>query len=208
MTMTTAEPRARYLDHPSTHLTQDDLATAVEAALWSHDPIRLSMSRLAVTEHDGHVTLTGNMRSDTLKTVAGQLVRRVPGVRDVTNAVVTDTEIESLAALALAMDDATRLTTDRIALKSLLGVIYLGGLVVAPELAAAERARDRASELVGAVPGVREVVNDILVAEGAGQDVDPSAADGHDEPSGPSPDEEAIKERLSVWRERAGAGTS
>lgn len=201
--MTTAEPRARTLGHPTAHLAQD-LATAVEGALWSHDPIRLSKSRLAVTEHDGHVTLTGNMRSDTLKVLAGKLARRVPGVRDVVNAVVTDTSIESLSALALAMDDATRLTTDRATLKSFIGSVYLGGLIVAPELAAAERARDRASELVRAVPGVREVTNDILVAEGAGQDVDLSAANGHDEETGPSPEEEAIKERLNVWRERTG----
>jgi osmotically-inducible protein OsmY len=195
---------AHVMDHPSEHLVQD-LATAVEGRLWRYDPLRQTGSLVAVRTADGGVTLEGNVRSDTIKAVATRLARTVPGVRAVDNRLVSDSEVEIGVAVVLAMDPEVELYTDRVTVKSLLGEVYLGGQAVAPELATAERARDLAAERAAAVPGVRQVINEIRAVEGTEAGVVAAAADEPAATGGLSAAQQAIQERLAVWRERAAA---
>lgn len=157
------------IDHPSEHVVQD-LATEVEGALWSFDPLRVSNTVLRVTADNGTVILDGNVRGDMLKSVAGQLAAKVRGVREVRNRLVSDPVLESDIAMAIAMDPDCGVFTDELTVSSLLGVVYLGGLIAREDIQEAEAARDRAVEIATGVPGVREVANAIRVAQGTGDD--------------------------------------
>ncbi len=200
--MTMAMPTAM-IEHPSQRLVQN-LATAVEGAIWAYDPIRQTNTILRVSTDDGVVTLAGNMRSSIMTNMAGRLAAGVPGVRRVVNALVSDTDIESRAAVAVAMDPDAGVLTDRISLFSILGTVEMDGVIAAPTLAAAEALRQRVEAIVGAVPGVHGVINQIQAVEGAA-DV---AAGGDEEAApagGPSEAQLAMQERMAVWRERAKA---
>jgi len=191
----------RMIEHPSEHLVQN-LATTVEGAIWAFDPIRQSNAILRVTADGGVVTLSGNMRSDIMKGVAARLARTVPGVRDVRNGLVTDTAIESQAALAMALEPGLEVLTDRMSVMSLLGVVDLGGAIVAPSRADAEAKRERVVALVGALPGVRAVLNNLQAVEGTGESAGAVEEDG----AAAAPAGQAeIQARLEVWRERAKA---
>lgn len=200
--MTMAMPTAM-IEHPSQRLIQN-LATAVEGAIWAYDPIRQTNTILRVSTDDGVVTLAGNMRSSIMTNMAGRLAAGVPGVRRVVNALVSDTDIESRAAVAVAMDPDAGVLTDRISLFSILGTVEMDGVIAAPTLAAAEALRQRVEAIVRAVPGVHGVINQIQAVEGAA-DV---AAGGDEEAApagGPSEAQLAMQERMAVWRERAKA---
>jgi osmotically-inducible protein OsmY len=190
------------IEHPSEHLKQG-LATAVEGAIWSFDPIRQTNAMLNITADGGVVTLAGNIRTDTMRDIAGRLARTVPGVLGVNNRFVTDTDIENQAALAMAMDPGLEVYTDRVSLKSFLGAVNLTGLISAPVMADAEAKSARAEALVRAVPGVHSVLNRIQAVEGAG---DVAAAAPEESTAGvPAEGQAAMQERLGIWRERARA---
>ena len=201
--------------HPSAHLVQD-LPCAVEAALSSNVPMRMSKPVLSVTAAEGVVTLAGNVRGGILKAVAERLAMAVPGVTGVIDNLATDTTIESAAAEALAADPSTRLVTDDLAIKSVIGTVYLGGVVRAPDLDRARETAGAAAAVLAAVPGVREVINRVEVAIG---DTSAEAPPGAGAPNGDavsggasadaaaaSVRAAAMSERLAVWRERGGTG--
>lgn len=202
--MTTALTTEHEIEHPTEHLVQN-LATAVEGVLWSYDPIRQTGSTLQVSTEGGVVTLAGHVRSDMMKALAGRLAWTVPGVQDVRNQIVADPEIESRAAIALAMDPEVGLTTDRINVSSLLGTVYLSGPAAAPDLAQAEAAVAKARALVLAIPGVHGVINELrpVVAASDGLAVAEEGSATAAEGTGGMSD--AMQARLAVWRERATA---
>jgi len=191
------------IEHPSERLVQN-LATAVEGAIWEFAPIRATNALLDVTADDGVVTVAGNVRSDTMRGVAGRLAWTVPGVRGVINRLVTDTDIENRAALAMALEPDLEVYTDRVGVQSILGTVSLGGVIAAPAMAGAEAKRSRVVALVGSIRGVRTVVNQIVAVEGAGDTVI-AADDGSAAAAGPSDTEAKMQERMSIWRERAKA---
>ena len=179
----------------------EELSLAVREALLHYDPIRSSDSPIHVTCDDGLVILSGVTRSRPMKRMAEVLARQVPGVREVRNELVTDTDIEAAAALALGMDEHLRKAGGRIRVKSILGVLYLEGDVAAATLEEAEELRTRAEEIAEQVKGVIRVVN-FLRAHEVGDEVvtgeEPAAAT-----AAGSADVEAklatLRERRRVW---------
>ena len=147
----------------------EELSLAVREALQHYDPIRTSDSPIHVTCNDGLVILSGVTRTRPMKRMAELLARQVPGVREVRNELVADTDIETAAALALGMDEELRKAGGRIRVKSILGVLYLEGEVTAATLEEAEALKARAEELAEQVEGVIRVVN-FLKAREAGEE--------------------------------------
>jgi osmotically-inducible protein OsmY len=203
--MAVAAPSTHPLRHPS-ECTGHGLSTAVEGALWSYAPLRLAGADLTVTAREGVVGLMGNVRTNALKVIAARIVAAVPGVSGVANDLVSDTDVEAHAASALVGDPDIGTTTDQLTVKCFVGLVRLGGQVVAPDLALAEAAVRRAESVVAALPGVRAVVNQVQArqdrAAGAATPGVPVAAT-----SGAGPEDAAkaaaLADRLAVWRERA-----
>jgi len=162
----------------------DDLARAVDAAMRRYTPLRASKPRLEVRSEGSAIHLTGNVRSETLKSLADQLAARVPGVTSVVNELVSDDSLEREIALQLATDDVTSSFTDQLRLKSLNGLVYLGGAIARESMADAEAAVERALEIARGVDGVRGVVGTLRAVEGSAEDAFASApAVMEDEPS-------------------------
>ena len=170
----------RLIEHPTEQVVQS-LASDVEGELWAFDPLRVSNTVLQVSAEGGVVTLDGNVRGDMMKSVAGQLAARVDGVTEVRNRLVSDPVLESDIAMAIAMDPDCGVFTDELTISSLLGVVYLGGLIARESLEDAEAARDRAVEVAAEVPGVRDLANAIRVAQGSGDDAMVFEDDDEDE---------------------------
>lgn len=182
------------------------VCAAVEAALDRYDPIRTSDSEIDAVCTEGVVTLTGVVRSRVMKIIAARIARQVPGVVEVKDELLTDTDIEAAIALAFAADDALRQAGGIIRVKSILGVVYLAGDVAAESMERAEVLREHAAELAQAAPGVASVINSIVARE-RGQAV--VAAADEEDTGGLSAAQEAelaeLRERRQIWAERAGA---
>lgn len=164
--MAVALPTPHLIDHPSEHVDRG-LATAVEGALWSMQPIRASNTRIDVQVDGDVVYLDGNIRGAMLKAMAAQIAAGVPGVGRVVNRLVSDNDIEHEIAVQLTSGDGLDLTTDHVTVKCLLGTVYLGGMIFGPTLSEADALKARAEAIIAGMPGVREVVSTATAVEGS-----------------------------------------
>jgi osmotically-inducible protein OsmY len=192
------------IEHASELLVQG-LAADVELALWQDDRLRSTDTLLTVqADPAGMVTLTGSVRGDMLKDLAGRIARRVPGVSAVSNQLQADTDLENEVAMALALDPNVGVFTDQLIVKVVLGVVQLSGNVTGTDQAAAEAARAEAGRLAGGIPGVREVLNvakAVVGSAGAGGEAPAEAEAG----AGGDAHQAEMQARLAVWRERVAA---
>lgn len=163
--MTLASPKLEWIEHPSERL-QQNLATAVEGALWRFDPIRQTRTSIAVTDEGGIVTLEGNIRGEMMKAVATRIAAGVPGVQRVVNRLVADSEIERDIAMRLAMDPDVEITTDRVSVRVIMGQVALGGRVFAPSQAEADALKAKVEALAAAVSGLAGFSSEIQAIEG------------------------------------------
>jgi osmotically-inducible protein OsmY len=202
----TIAPTTEYnLAHASEQFVHN-LATSVEDTLWGYDPLRQTDSLIEVSAApDGTVSLTGHVRGDMLKYIAGRLAAQTPGVTRVLNGLVADTDLESDVALALATDPEVMTCTDQLIIKVVLGVVYLTGPIAAADMPAAETARAKAETLARAVPGVLDVINDTHATVGSVTDQAADATSAPTAAGGSSEQEVVMKARLAVWKERAAA---
>jgi osmotically-inducible protein OsmY/sporulation protein YlmC with PRC-barrel domain len=130
------------------------IAADVDQALWSDEVIRaLDIETIDVAVRDGVVTLSGYATTPTSKARAERAARQVPGVLRVENEIVTDAEVVTAVAQALARDERTRRA--RIFVNAEHGVVRLSGEIENPDVRAA------AEEIAAGVPQVRGVINDI-----------------------------------------------
>lgn len=157
------------MDHPSEHLVQD-LASSVEGALWRFGQLRQSNSLIDVSSIGGTVRLAGNVRSESMRSMADRIASTFPGVSRVENELVSDSRIESDISLAIALDEATAAFTDKVRVKSLNGTVYLVGAIARDAMTDAETAVARAVQLAEATPGVREVLSSLRAVEGTDED--------------------------------------
>lgn len=193
------------VQHASRQMTQN-LAAKVTQVIWDDPRLRSTDSLLGVNvSPEGEVTLTGHVRGDMLKAVAGKRASQVPGVLRVVNGLVADTDLENDIALALAMDPTVYTCTDQLTVKVVLGVVHLSGTLRAADSDAATAALEQARKLALGTPGVREVVSTARAVVGSTA----AAAEpvgGENGAAAPADAEKAVMAaRLAVWRERAAA---
>ncbi|MFQ5459867.1 MAG: BON domain-containing protein [Anaerolineae bacterium] len=191
------------------------VAAAVHEALWRHEPLRTTKSRIEVEMDDrGSVVLRGNVATDILKDMAGRLAASAPGVAAVANELVSDSDLERQAAEALWSIGEAGLCTDSVDLQCRLGAVYLGGHVVAQDRQAAEGLLARVVAGIEALPGVRGVVAEAEIVESAAGPpgvAAPTAAPGgggEGTVGATVAGQLGTQERLGVWRERAAARDS
>lgn len=200
MTTATASATVAPIEHPTERLHRG-LATRVEGALWAYDPIRQSHSRIQVSETEpGRIVLSGVVPTMTIWELAGRIALGVKGVTSVDNLLTSDTQIESSVAVAICTDPEIGLESDELRVSSFLGTVYIGGTLTAGDIESARRAIEKAEQVARGVPGVVEVINQLVPAVAPTPE---AAAPGGTGDSAPGSDEEARAERLAVWRERA-----
>ncbi len=125
----------------------DEIKLLVEEALFSYPPIRESFCPINVEVKDGRVELTGVVRSLAMKEMASRLAWGVPGVREVINNLLVDSQLEEEVAKRLASDPRTRPWARSIRVVVIRGQVRLRGNVP-PE------AREIVRKVAEETPGV------------------------------------------------------
>lgn len=130
---------------PIRHLaTAPEYGAPVTATLGAEGPLRVSV-------RNGVVILAGNVELRTYAGMAERRVRWITGVREVLNLLIADDELQTAVKAVLHYDPRIRLFQPR--------VWVAGGQVTLSGRVADAAGRDAVGAIVGAVPGVRGVVN-------------------------------------------------
>lgn len=141
--------------------TPELLREAVERAIMTYDPIRTSETQIDVAVEPDGITLSGYVRTDTMRSVASQLARAVPGVRSVRNNLYSDSDLEIMASQAIELRLGTLVVPMMPVVRAIRGHLFLRGPVPS------ESAKQLIEEAARMVPGVA-MVHNLL-------DVDPDA---------------------------------
>jgi osmotically-inducible protein OsmY/sporulation protein YlmC with PRC-barrel domain len=152
------------------------IAEEVDQALWRDEVLRIiDYEAIDFDVQDGVVTLRGYASTSTNKKRAERVVRKVPGVLDVENRLITDEEVAIAVSKALGRDERTR--HQNILVSARHGVVTLNGeMESAEDWAAAEEVAASISQVRGVVnyiraPGVEVAVPPQVWQPRVGQDV-------------------------------------
>lgn len=131
------------------------LQQEVEAILFDFTPFHVDLKGIMVRVLDSVLYLDGNISSSLRGDIARDQVLGVPGLLEIKNNLIGDDRLAADLAMALGSDPRTRDLP--IGVYPRLGVVRLSGPVhTAQQKAAAE-------EIATSFPGVRSVINDLIV---------------------------------------------
>ncbi len=120
-------------------------------------PLRESHTPLDITVENGVVTIKGVVFTETLRRQVLYAVATTPGVRKVIDMLWDDLDLRAMAARELARDPLLQNPPTAILTRSYQGALALSGTVSTAEQ------RDRAVAIAASLPGVRRVVNNLVV---------------------------------------------
>jgi osmotically-inducible protein OsmY len=133
----------------------DELQQEVERALFDLTPLHIDLKGITVRIRDSVLYLDGNISSQLRADIVEDQVLGVPGLLDIVNNLVGDDRLAADLAMALAQDPQTRDLP--IGVYPRLGEVRLSGAVHTDQQKAA------AGEIVQHFPGVRSIINDLVV---------------------------------------------
>lgn len=131
------------------------LQQEVEAVLYEITPLHIDLKAMTVRVLDGVLYLDGNISSSLRGDMAVDQASSVPGLLEIKNQLVGDDSLAGDLALALGQDPRTRDLP--IGVYPHLGVVRLSGAVHSSSQKSA------ASAIAKSFPGVRGVLNDLVV---------------------------------------------
>ncbi len=132
----------------------NEVAADVEQALWDDEVVRaIDYPTIAVSVRAGTVTLGGFAANLVTRARAEHAARTVPGVLELNDQLVTDTDLATLVAGALGRD--ARLQHEMVQVAAYHGVIVLTGAVSSAVV------RSAAEECASGISQVRWVINRI-----------------------------------------------
>ncbi len=132
-----------------------ELQQEVESILFDLTPLHIDMKAIAIRVLDGVLYLDGNISSELRSDIVQDQVLGVDGLVEIKNRLVADDGLAADVARALGQDARTRDLP--IGVYPRLGVVRLSGAVHNSQQKAA------AEEIAKGFPGVRSVVNDLIV---------------------------------------------
>ncbi len=135
--------------------SDEELQQDVENILFDLTPLHVDFKGMKLRVLDGVLYLDGNISSSLRSDIVQDQALGVPGLLEIKNNLIGDDTLASNLAMALAHDPRTRDLP--IGVYPRLGEVRLSGAVHTPEQKAA------AEEIARAFPGVRSVINDLLV---------------------------------------------
>lgn len=131
------------------------LQQEVEAALFDLAPLHIEMKGINVRVLDSVLYLDGNISSTLRSDTVSDQALGVPGLLEIKNNLVPDDRLAADLAMALGRDSRTRDLP--IGVYPRLGVVRISGAVHNSQQKAA------ASEIARQFPGVRSVINDLVI---------------------------------------------
>lgn len=128
----------------------DEIKLLVEEALLSYPPLREAGCPINVEVKDGRVELTGIVRSLAMKEMASRLAWGIPGVKEVVNNLLVDSQLEGEVAKRIASDPQTKPWACSIRVQVIRGQVRLKGNVP-------QEAREVIRKVAAGTPGVLRV---------------------------------------------------
>jgi osmotically-inducible protein OsmY len=133
----------------------DELQQEVERILFDLPPLHIDLKGISIRVLDGVLYLDGNVSSQLRADIVEDQVLGIPGLLEIKNNLVGDDQLAADLAMALARDSRTRDLP--IGVYPRLGEVRLSGAVHTSQQKAV------AEEIVRDFPGVRSVINDLVV---------------------------------------------
>ena len=133
----------------------DVLQQEVEAILYDFTPMHIDLKAINIHVLDSVLYLDGNISSSLRSDIATDQVRGVPGLLEIKNNLVADDTLAAGLARALGQDPVTHDLP--IGVYPRLGVVRLSGAVHTAQQKAV------AGEIAKNYPGVRSVINDLVI---------------------------------------------
>ena len=133
----------------------DELRQEVARALFDLTPLHIDLKGITIRVLDSVLYLEGNISSQLRADIVENQALGVPGLLEIKNNLVSDDRLGADLAMALAQDSRTRDLP--IGVYSHLGEVRLSGAVHTSQQKAA------AEEIARKFPGVRSVINDLVV---------------------------------------------
>jgi osmotically-inducible protein OsmY len=135
--------------------SDDELLQEVERILFDLTPLHIDMKAITIRVLDGVLYLNGNISSQLRADIVEDQVRGIPGLLEIKNNLIGDDRLAGDLARVLALDPRT--SGLPIGIYPRLGEVRLSGAVHTPEQKAV------VEEIVRNFPGVRSVINDLVV---------------------------------------------
>lgn len=132
-----------------------ELRLDIHEAIENYARMRVDAGGVDIQAIDGVVWLAGHVSSDMSLHLVEELTRGVPGVAELHNLLVADTDLAASVSSALARDPRT--AGERIGVYPALGRVRLRGVVRTP------LAREAATQIASENPDAQEVVNELRV---------------------------------------------
>jgi osmotically-inducible protein OsmY len=133
----------------------DELQQEVERILFDLTPLHIDLKGITIRVLDGVLYLNGNISSQLRADTVEEQVRGIPGLLEIKNNLIGDDRLAADLARVLALDPRT--SGLPIGIYPRLGEVRLSGAVHTPEQRAV------VEEIVRDFPGVRSVINDLVV---------------------------------------------
>ncbi|HEX6479765.1 MAG TPA: BON domain-containing protein [Ktedonobacteraceae bacterium] len=143
------------LNAPPPYRSDAELQQEVEAILFDLTPLHIDLKGITIRVLDGVLYLNGNISSQLRADIVEDQVTGVPGLLEINNNLIGDDRLAADLARALALD--LRTADLPIGIYPGLGLVRLSGAVRTSQQKAI------AEEIVRGFPGVRSVINDLVV---------------------------------------------
>ncbi len=144
---------------PASQLTvyrpDEQLHQAVHDAIYDYPRLRVELAGITIHAVDGVVWLRGYVSSDLNRRMVEDQLQNIPGLAELHNELIADSELAASVSMALAHDPRT--AREHIGVYPKFGDVHLRGKVTTSE------ARQSAGIIAAKVPGVKHVANELWI---------------------------------------------
>jgi osmotically-inducible protein OsmY len=133
----------------------EQLRQAVYDAIFDYPRLRVELNGISIHAIDGVVWLRGYVSNDLNRRMVEDQLQNMPGLTELHNELVTDTQLAADVAMALSHDPRT--AKGHIGVYPKLGEVHLRGRVTTSD------ARQAAGAIASSNTSVKEVVNELVI---------------------------------------------
>jgi osmotically-inducible protein OsmY len=133
----------------------EQLRQAVYDAIFDYPRLRVELHGIIIHAIDGVVWLRGYVANDLNRRMVEDQLRDIPGLSELYNELITDTQLAADVSMALAHDPRT--AKGHIGVYPKLGQVHLRGRVATSD------ARQAAGTIASSNASVKEVINELLI---------------------------------------------
>ncbi len=139
----------------SVYRPDEELRQEVYDAIYDYPRLRVELAGITIHAIDGVVWLHGYVSSDLNRRMVADQLQHIAGLSELHNDLIADNNLAASVSMALARDPRT--ANQYIGVYPKFGEVHLRGRALTAEV------RQAAGEVAAKVPGVKDVVNELIV---------------------------------------------